>query len=349
MARFLETTSGDYILFVFDGDNPVVWLDRGLDHWLKEVAATDVVLYERWMNNEIMAGNYAVRNSDFGIRFLDDWASFEEELPRSGYHSSDNGAIHLHLLRVLGLKNEKPCKYQWDHLGSDRDHMDEYYGFVTCARLVMGAPRRWKIAGTPRVTILPRGHAWAIDGGDADSHVSSVGAISHHGQKTEANYRQYFQDSFVDNGGSDCDAMVRKGFYVDPRQYGESLLSKLKARTDGAMLDWTRQHVPPWDFAYLGCMATLSCRPLDDGEALPVSIPRPIQSSIPFKKVPKDAKFEVCAGEWETCKCVGFVYFGTKTRRSPVVEVQAGEGKIDCRSRVAKHRTQTDDRSLSHV
>ncbi|CAE7558430.1 unnamed protein product, partial [Symbiodinium sp. CCMP2456] len=332
VARFLETTSGDHILFVFDGDNPVVWLDRGLDHWLKEVAATDVVLYERWMNNEIMAGNYAVRNSDFGIRFLDDWASFEEELPRSGYHSSDNGAIHLHLLRVLGLKNEKPCKYQWDHLGSDRDHMDEYYGFVTCTRLVMGAPRRWKIAGTPRVTILPRGHAWAIDGGDADSHVSSVGAISHHGQKTEANYRQYFQDSFVDNGGSDCDAMVRKGFYVDPRQYGESLLSKLKARTDGAMLDWTRQHVPPWDFAYLGCMATLSCRPLDDGEALSVSIPRPMQSSIPFKKVPKDAKFEVCAGEWETCKCAGFVYFGTKTRRSPVVEVQAGEGKIDCRA-----------------
>ncbi|CAE7224644.1 unnamed protein product [Symbiodinium sp. CCMP2592] len=332
VARFLETTVGDHILFVFDGDNPVVWLDRGLDHWLKEVAATDVVLYERWMNNEIMAGNYAVRNSDFGIRFLDDWASFEEELPRSGYHSSDNGAIHLHLLRVLGLKNEKPCKYQWDHLGSDRDHMDEYYGFVTCARLVMGAPRRWKIAGTPRVTILPRGHAWAIDGGDADSHVSSVGAISHHGQKTEANYRQYFQDSFVDNGGSDCDVMVRKGFYVDPRQYGDSLWSKLKARTDGAMLDWTRQHVPPWDFAYLGCMATLSCRPLDDGEALSVSIPRPVQSSIPFKKVPKDAKFEVCAGEWETCKCVGLVYFGTKTRRSPVVEVQAGEGKIDCRA-----------------
>lgn len=26
----------------------------GLDHWLQEVSATDVVLYERWMNNEIM-------------------------------------------------------------------------------------------------------------------------------------------------------------------------------------------------------------------------------------------------------------------------------------------------------
>ena len=29
----------------------------GLDHWLQEVAATDVVLYERWMNNEIMASS----------------------------------------------------------------------------------------------------------------------------------------------------------------------------------------------------------------------------------------------------------------------------------------------------
>ena len=56
-------------------------------------------------------------------------------MPTAGYHSSDNGAIHLHLLRALGLKSEKPCKYQWDHLGSDRDHMDEYYAFVTCTRL----------------------------------------------------------------------------------------------------------------------------------------------------------------------------------------------------------------------
>lgn len=32
------------------------------------------------------------------------------------------------------------------------------------------------------ITILPRGHSWAIDGGDADSKVSPVGAISHHGQ-----------------------------------------------------------------------------------------------------------------------------------------------------------------------
>ena len=34
------------------------WWFSGLDHWLKEVAATDVVLYERWMNNEIMVRDH---------------------------------------------------------------------------------------------------------------------------------------------------------------------------------------------------------------------------------------------------------------------------------------------------
>ncbi|CAK9040015.1 Pentatricopeptide repeat-containing protein [Durusdinium trenchii] len=315
--------------FVFDGDNPVVWMERSLEHWLVEVSATDVVLYERWMNNEIMAGNYAVRNSQFGIDFLDGWAAFEEELPKSGYHSSDNGAIHLHLLRALGLRNEKPCTQHWSHLGSDKNFMDEYYAFVSCTRLVMGAPRRWKIAGTPRITILPRGHAWAIDGGDADSKVSSVGAISHHGQKTEVNYRQYFQDDFMKSGGTNCEAMIRDGFFVDADAYGQSLWEKLKARTEGALLDWTRQHAPPWDFLYLTCMKSLSCRPLDDEEELPVLFPRPLQSRLPYVRVPKGVSFEPCAGEWETCHCVGFVYFGTDTRRSPVVRAPRRTGRLE--------------------
>eukprot|EP00913_Durusdinium_trenchii_P006749 g6345.t1 len=276
VARFLEKQQDDYILC------------PGLEHWLVEVSATDVVLYERWMNNEIMAGNYAVRNSQFGIDFLDGWAAFEEELPKSGYHSSDNGAIHLHLLRALGLRNEKPCTQHWSHLGSDKNFMDEYYAFVSCTRLVMGAPRRWKIAGTPR------------DLEEEGGKVSSVGAISHHGQKTEVNYRQYFQDDFMKSGGTNCEAMIRDGFFVDADAYGQSLWEKLKARTEGALLDWTRQHAPPWDFLYLTCMKSLSCRPLDDEEELPVLFPRPLQSRLPYVRVPKGVSFEPCAGECQS-------------------------------------------------
>ena len=64
-------------------------------------------------------------------------------------------------------------------------------------------------------------------------------------------------------------------------------------------------------------MRSLSCRPLDDQEVLPVIFPRlskkliavsspirirnrPLQSKLPFIRVPKNADFKVCAGEWET-------------------------------------------------
>ena len=39
-------------------------------------------------------------------------------------------------------------------------------------------------------------------------------------------------------------------------------------------------------------MKTLSCRPLEDADVLPVTFPRPQQSKLPYVRVPKDAKFE---------------------------------------------------------
>ena len=51
----------------------------GLDHWLKEVAATDVVLYERWMNNEIM-----VRNSVSAASLLLEDVQFSPDVARVG-------------------------------------------------------------------------------------------------------------------------------------------------------------------------------------------------------------------------------------------------------------------------
>lgn len=334
VARFLEKQEPGYILFVMDGDNPCVVLNRNLDHWLREAAITDVVLYERWMNNEIMAGNYAVRNSKWGIEFCDGWAAFAEEVPRRGYHSSDNGAIHLHVLRVLGLSNLKSCTSLWSHLGSDAGdkHMDEYFAYVACTRLVMGPPRRWKVAGQYRLTILPRGHAWSIDGGDADSKTSSVGAVSHHGQKTENNYLQYFSKDFVVGPERNCKKMLKPGFSVSPAQYGSALLQKLKGRTDGALLDWTRQHAPPWDWLYLTCMGSVSCRPLENDEPFSVTMGRPGQSKLAFVKKPKNANWKACAKEWETCKCDGLVFYGVKgtDRMSPIVRTELG--KIECRS-----------------
>ena len=62
------------------------------------------------------AGNYAVRNSDFGIRFLDDWAGFEEELPRSGALPKELSPFasicfldHVRSMELLQLLNIRWC------------------------------------------------------------------------------------------------------------------------------------------------------------------------------------------------------------------------------------------------
>mmetsp|Transcript_22463 Transcript_22463/g.70014 ORF Transcript_22463/g.70014 Transcript_22463/m.70014 type:complete len:403 (+) Transcript_22463:192-1400(+) len=331
VARFLEGRPADYLLFVLDGDNPAVVLDRGLEHWLEEARATDVVLYERWMNNELMAGNYAVRNSAWGIAFCDGWAAYDRVDQPRGYHSSDNGAIHLHVLRSLRISNWGHCAHLWDRLTASVMDLDPYYAFVNCARLLMGAPRRWKLEGQYRLTILPRGHAWSIDGVVANSKTAPVGAVTHHGQKTEQNYLQYFRPAFVQGGrgGRSCDGMLRDDIAVDAGTYTGWLAHSLDERVAGSLQAWTRQAHPPWDLAYTECMRTLSCRPLDDDAELPVMLPRPPQRSLPFLRVPPAADFQRCAKEHENCACSGLVRFGLleEKRLSAPVRLQ---GTLRC-------------------
>ena len=50
-----------------------------------------------------MAGNYMVRNTAPTRAFLDRWSEYWRQMPR-GYSSSDNGALHLHLLREASLE-----------------------------------------------------------------------------------------------------------------------------------------------------------------------------------------------------------------------------------------------------
>lgn len=335
VARFLETRPPGYILFVLDGDNPVVVLDRNLDRWLAEARITDVVLYERWMNNEIMAGNYAVRNSAWGIQFCDGWAAYDQVDQPIGFHSSDNGAIHMHVIRELHLTNWNHCAYLWNRLTADSMNLDPYYHFVSCTRLLMGAPRRWKVDGVYRITILPRGHSWSIDGGIADSKTSTVGPISHHGQKEEHNYLQYFKPEFVKDPKSKCTSMLRSsdsGVVVSEARFFEILANSHRGTVNGGWQSWSRQPLPPWYHVYLQCIPTLTCQPLEYGDPLPVSFVQPPQGSLPFLRVPKGLKFEWCAKEHDKCSCVGLSRFGTieDGKLSTVVRVAADSGQTIC-------------------
>ncbi|CAD7957139.1 unnamed protein product [Amoebophrya sp. A120] len=101
--------------FVFDSDVAVSNMHLPLTDWILQQnnaarrdiqreksspgIAPDLIFYERGFNSEIMAGNYAVRRTEFALKFLREWAShsFEEPLKPS----YDQSAIHMVLLDTL--------------------------------------------------------------------------------------------------------------------------------------------------------------------------------------------------------------------------------------------------------
>ncbi|KAL3794977.1 hypothetical protein ACHAW5_010558 [Stephanodiscus triporus] len=126
--------TGDRI-FVFDSDVVPYQTSLPLTHWLKN--DEDLIFYDRAMNTEVAAGNYAVRNTAATRDFLMRWADYEAERP-PGFSSSDNGAIHLHLVRTLGLEHPKIDVLQYN-LTALVTNLDPYFKYVGCTRLLVKA------------------------------------------------------------------------------------------------------------------------------------------------------------------------------------------------------------------
>lgn len=307
----------------------MVDLERSLDHWITEMRATNVALYERWMNNELMAGNYAVRNTKAGIEFVDGWAGYDTVDQPKGYHSSDNGAIHIHILRSLQIKGWKLCSYLWDRLKSSVGDLDPYYAFVACTRGIMGPPRRWKLDGKYLLTIIPRGHAWAIDGNVVNHWISQVGAVSHHGQKNAQDFERYFSKDFANDRTRSCQG-IQRVTSVEPAKYIDAMISGHQGRLDGDFQAWSRQPYPVWDRAYMDCLKTLSCQPLDHDEGLHLELQKPAQSKIPFIRPSKAmlGKFKLCANEGAACDCRGLMKLAGEKEKE-MVYIRA-KGKTNC-------------------
>lgn len=163
---YLARKPPGYTLFVFDGDVINVALNVTLDRWIQEEA--DVLLYERDWNYEITAGNYMVRNTKFGLYFLDVWMQFfHRSILIRGFNSADNGAIHLATLQVLNFpaNDFRECHQRYQELASPVTNLTEYYQFVGCTRRVLGPNRRWIVNGIVdgALTILHRYHGFAVD------------------------------------------------------------------------------------------------------------------------------------------------------------------------------------------
>ena len=187
VAKWMELYAerGDRI-FVFDSDVAPYRSQDSLEHWLR--LTEDVIFYERTWNQEIMAGNYCVRNTKAARKFLMEWAAYEQHRP-PGFSSADNGAIHLHLLRSLGFEEAETngaCEMMYNNLTESVTNLNPYWAYVECTRKKT-RPGSYISSGLS-VRLLKKDTAWVMDGaydmyGRGGHGPAGAGPIFHHGVK----------------------------------------------------------------------------------------------------------------------------------------------------------------------
>ncbi|CAJ0601310.1 unnamed protein product [Cylicocyclus nassatus] len=104
-----------------------------------------------------MAGNYLVKNSNFGMKFLNEWANSEFHLPYS-FHGNDQGPLMMLLLKLLvpGSSVEySACEKYW----KKATDVNTYLAMVYCVRQALGVTKIWP----DKVRIFRKFHAFARD------------------------------------------------------------------------------------------------------------------------------------------------------------------------------------------
>ncbi|WKX98043.1 hypothetical protein Q1695_013606 [Nippostrongylus brasiliensis] len=149
VAAYLDTT--DWMLVV-DDETGVVNPQHCIEEWIDN--SVDILLYEKLQSWEISSSSYLVRNSDFSREFLLGLAKWEFR-PIPAYDNDDQGAMMLHLLRLLlpdAVHELRLCTQLW----AQSINFQTYEGMVMCVRQALGAQRIWP----EKIRIYRKMHGW---------------------------------------------------------------------------------------------------------------------------------------------------------------------------------------------
>jgi len=159
--------TNDRWYFVLDGDNAVRNPNTNikLETFIKN--DKDLLYYYRFHNNEIAAGNYAIKNTKWAMSYLKAYYGLHDTYSGFNY---DNGALHYNLL---------PAQY--------KDSCNNYFGnslrlydkFIGCVH------KRLQMAGFPlreHIFVYKRGQGWSYDGWVVDYKWSND-TLLHHAMK----------------------------------------------------------------------------------------------------------------------------------------------------------------------
>jgi len=271
ISEYLGQQSPDFVAAVLDADVVATVLERGLEQWF-DIGA-DIHFYERVWCFEIAAGNYLVKATNWARNFLMRWAEFSYFQP-DGFSSSDNGAIHLHLIQTLQLKGANRCRDLYSKLDSyNTSHLDDYFGFVSCAKQLLGPPRLWRTSDGGTIAFWGKLHFFVADGVYLGRVASNFfGPVFHHGIKDNEVVTNHYYSS-VDR----CEVNMEKALRTREK-YSDFIVRQAKYLT-GSLAHWpyrvTFPTGPPrkdcnatdkFNPCLKPCLSTLSCELLRNNE-----------------------------------------------------------------------------------
>lgn len=197
-----STVEGDIVVF-FDADYVPYRYHRSLDQWadafryptqvgdiepLSQQTPIDFAVYDRGFLSEIASGSYFARSSPKMIHFLNEWSKYVNRQP-PGFSSADNGSMHIHLIRSLGIETEEGgiCGNKYNNLTAPVTNLKPYEDFLKCCRknLAIGKHRH-RNHPEEQFSVWVVGHVdpWAIDGvSENKPKEAQNGSIFHHGIK----------------------------------------------------------------------------------------------------------------------------------------------------------------------
>ncbi|CAB05466.1 Nucleotide-diphospho-sugar transferase domain-containing protein [Caenorhabditis elegans] len=136
-----------------DGDMGIVNPKRRIQEYMTE--SSDIVFYDRHFAPEV-AMCYIVKNTEYAITLLNEFAEYERKLPNSS-HGSENGALHIFLAEKLFPHNQidiDVCRIAWENSWNIVDQ----FAYTHCIRAIFGASIDFD-----KIRILRKGTGFARD------------------------------------------------------------------------------------------------------------------------------------------------------------------------------------------
>jgi hypothetical protein len=140
---------------LLDGDVGVFNANKCLENLVTKPHQQSIIHEERFHNGEIQAGSYMIKNDEFGRAYLENWIGYKLKgmIPNADFTNSDNGVIHILLLKYYNPSKEEECMnaFRQSH---DLEGYDKYVG--CCMKYISSS-------FNSNIRIIRRGHGFVRD------------------------------------------------------------------------------------------------------------------------------------------------------------------------------------------